>query len=405
MKKHLFRIAFVVVSLVFYMPVAFAQLTVVEGSAMGMTPEQLVQNYLVGEGITISNVTYNGSTALISSNQVGTFATAGTATTQLGLTGGILMTSGKASIAIGPNNKGNAGSDTGGPGDADLNIISNSNTHDKAVIEFDFVPQYDTVKFRYVFGSEEFFEYCNQYNDAFGFFLSGPGISGPFSNNSANIALMPGSSTLYVTINNICANTLSRWDNTGGQYFQYDGLTHVFTAFAVVQPCSTYHIKLAVADAVDHAYDSGVFLEENSFSSIGVNLQPTSSNPAIGTKAIEGCNDVKLNFVLSTPPTYPYLVNYTVGGTAINGVDYTHIPDSVVFQPGQDTVAITIHPIMDLVPEGEETVIITIQQISCDGSVTSDTLSIYDYLPMQVQSGTRYNRLSWERGQAECAGI
>jgi len=38
-----------------------AQLTVVEGSAMSLTPQELVQNYLVGTGITISNATFNGS--------------------------------------------------------------------------------------------------------------------------------------------------------------------------------------------------------------------------------------------------------------------------------------------------------------------------------------------------------
>ncbi len=361
-----------------------AQLTVVDGSDLNMTPEQLVQNYLVGPGITISNVTYNGSSAVISSNQIGTFQTAGSATTELGLTGGILMTSGKASIAIGPNNSGSAGANTGGGGDPDLDQISGSATHDKAVIEFDFVPQYDTATFQYVFGSEEFFEYCGSYNDAFGFFLSGPGINGPFTNNAINIALMPGSTTMYVTINNICDNVLSRWNNAGGVNFQYDGLTHVFTATAVVQPCSTYHIKLAIADAVDHAYDSGVFLEENSFTSIGVNMTPSNNNPSIGNTAIEGCNDVKINFVLSKPMDYAYTVNYTIGGTAINGVDYTTIPSSVTFPPGEDSTFITIHPLVDLIPEGPETVILTIQQISCDGSVNSDTVNILDYIPMSI---------------------
>jgi hypothetical protein len=361
-----------------------AQLTVVEGSAMSLTPQELVQNYLVGTGITISNATFNGSAGVITSNQIGTFSTAGTATTELGLTGGILLTCGKASLAIGPNNQTGAGFGTGGPGDPDLDIISNSQTHDKGVLEFDFIPQYDTARFRYVFGSEEFFEFCGSYNDAFGFFLSGPGISGGFSNNSVNIALMPGSTSVYVTINNICDNVFSRWNNAGGVNFQYDGLTNVFTATAIVQPCQTYHIKLAIADAVDHILDSGVFLEENSFTSIGVNMSPSNTNPSIGNTAIEGCNDVKVNFALSAPLDYPYTVHYTVGGTATNGVDYTTIPNSVTFPAGEDTVFVNIHPILDLVPEGPETVILTVQQITCDGSVNSDTLTILDYIPMTI---------------------
>ena len=281
-----------------------SQLTVTQGAAMNMTPQQLVQNYLVGSGVTISNATYNGSSAIITSDQVGTFETAGSATTELDLTGGILMTSGKANLAIGPNNKGNAGANTNGTGDPDLNTISGTTTFDKAVIEFDFVPQFDTVRFRYVFGSEEFMEFCNSINDAFGFFISGPGIMGTFSNNSKNIAIMPGSTNMYVTINNICGNAMTRWDNTGGLNYQYDDLTHVFTAWSIVQPCSTYHIKLAIADAVDHILDSGVFLEENSFSSPGITMNTTTNVPVLGNRALEGCNDVAVNFYLSMVLNY-----------------------------------------------------------------------------------------------------
>lgn len=359
-----------------------AQLTVVQGSNMGLTPEQLVQNYLVGPGVTVSNVTFNGSSTLISSNQVGTFETAGTASSQLGLSGGILMTSGTADLAIGPNNKTNAGFNSGGGGDPDLNAISNSNTFDKAILEFDFVPEFDTVRFRYVFGSEEFFEYCSGYNDAFGFFLSGPGINGTFSNNAINIALMPGGSASYVTINNICNDLLSRWDNNGGLYCQYDALTYVFTAMAAVQPCSTYHIKLAIADAVDHIYDSGVFLEENSFTSLGVTLTPSTPNPAVGMKAVEGCNDIILSFKLTSPPEQPFTVNYTITGSATNGTDYTTLPASITFPVNTDSLALVIHPLLDLIPEGPETVIITVDQISCNGTVTADTVTIHDYLPM-----------------------
>ncbi|MDP1623730.1 MAG: choice-of-anchor L domain-containing protein [Bacteroidales bacterium] len=362
-----------------------AQLMVVQGAAMNLTPQQLVQNYLVGAGITVSNVTFNGTSTTITSDQVGKFATAGVAASQLGLAGGILMTTGKASIAIGPNNLPGAGFQVSGPGDPDLNILAGSNTFDKAVIEFDFIPQNDTVRFRYVFGSEEFFEYCNQYNDAFGFFLSGPGINGTFSNNSVNIARMPNSINNYVTINNICANTQSRWNNAGGQYYQYDGLTYVYTAWYVVQPCTTYHIKLAIGDAVDKAFDSGVFLEQNSFSSPGVNMVNNNTIPQLGNKAVEGCNDVAINFRLMANLNYPYTVHYTIGGTAVNGVDYTQINDYVTFPPNVDSVNVIIHPIQDNIPEGVQSVIITLNQISCDGIIKADTVYIDDYIPMTIE--------------------
>jgi hypothetical protein len=385
LKLVIFKIFIIILLIVPFGPLQ-AQLTVVQGAGMNMTPEQLIQNYLVGPGITISNATYNGSSAMISSNQIGTFATAGVAQTQLGLSGGVLMTSGKASIAIGPNNNPGAGFNAGGSGDPDLNIISNSSTHDKCVLEFDFIPQFDTVRFRYVFGSEEFFEYCNQFNDAFGFFLSGPGINGTFSNNSVNIAIMPGSLNEPVTINNICAAPLLRWDNAGGQYYQYDGLTRVFSAWHVVKPCQTYHIKLAVADAVDFVFDSGVFLEENSFSSPGVTLVTGNTVPVLGDVAYEGCNDVAINFRLSTILDYSITIDYLISGTATNGVDYAHIPSSVVFPAGTDSVDVIIHPLVDNIPEGRRTVILTLDQITCTGLPESDTVYIDDYTAMTLQS-------------------
>ena len=133
-----------------------AQLAVVNGSNLGMTPAQLVQNWLVGPGVIISNVTYNGSSNPITSDQIGSFTTTGNAFTQLGLDAGLILTNGQANLAIGPNNSSGAGADTDGPGDPDLTILAGDATHDKAVIEFDFVPFFDTIKFNYVLGSEEF---------------------------------------------------------------------------------------------------------------------------------------------------------------------------------------------------------------------------------------------------------
>src|SRR5208337_689403 len=83
-------------------------------------------------------------------------------------------------------------------GDTDLaNLagITLAQTYDASVLEFDFVPMGNTLSFTYVFGSEEEPCWvCSQYDDAFGFFLSGPGINGGniYSRNSVNIALIPG---------------------------------------------------------------------------------------------------------------------------------------------------------------------------------------------------------------------
>ena len=69
-------------------------------------------------------------------------------------------------------------------------LSNQSQTFDASILEFDFITFSDTILFSYVFASEEYKEFVNaNFNDAFGFFISGPGISGPFSNNSMNIAI------------------------------------------------------------------------------------------------------------------------------------------------------------------------------------------------------------------------
>ena len=362
-----------------------AQLSVTEGAAMNYTPIQLVENWLVGQGVTVGNATFNGSIAQINSNQVGTFTTDDTATTELGLDAGVLLTSGAASIAIGPNNSTGATASTTFGNDPDLDMIAATSTLDKCVLEFDFVPQSDTLKFRYVFGSEEFYEFCNQYNDAFGFFLSGPGISGPYSNGAVNIALMPAL-PVGVTINNLCADPTTNWVNPqGGVNFQYDGISYVMTAWHLVTPCVTYHIKLAIADAVDRQLDSGVFLEKNSFTATGLLVTNTALIPKLGNVGVEGCNNVTISFTLSHPISIDFVVQYNIMGTATRGVDYTDIPDSLVIPAGQDSVALVIVPINDGIPEPVEYVVLAVEQTSCLGStVFYDTVSIRDNPPFII---------------------
>ena len=114
------------------------------------------------------------------------------------------------STAVGPNDQGGAGDDLLGfsGGDADLDQLAGVSTYDAAVLEFDFIPASDTLTFDYVFGSEEYNEYvCGTVNDAFGFFLSGPGIAGPYTNGAENIALVPGTTT-QVSINTVNNGTV-----------------------------------------------------------------------------------------------------------------------------------------------------------------------------------------------------
>jgi gliding motility-associated-like protein len=322
----------------------FSQLTVTPGG--GAT--QLVQS-LVGPGVTVSNVTLN-----CPSNAYGTFSNGGS--TNLGLTSGILLTSGSASIAAGANNSGSAGACNNAPGDAQLNSLASASTYDRCVLEFDIVPVCDTIKFFYVFGSDEYPEWVNSgFNDAFAFFISGPGITG-----QKNIALVPGTNTA-VTINSINANTNSQYyvNNVGGATIQYDGFTKKLTAQILVQACQTYHIKLAIADGGDCIYDSGVFLEQGSLSCYAVTASVTGQN------AVEGCMNGQVQFCRGGSTTLPHNINYTIGGTATNGVDYTLLSGVFTIPAGQACGTLNVVPIDDGIPEPVEDVILYYTPSNC----------------------------------------
>jgi gliding motility-associated-like protein len=263
-----------------------------------------VQNTLLGTGVTVSNITINGGPANVSNPQIGEFNAVNT-TPFLGIDSGLVLASGDIAVAVGPNNIGSASLGGGniGVGDADLDLLegTGSGTNDAVVLEFDFIPTGDTLRFDFVFGSEEYPEFVNGgFNDAFGFFLSGPGITGPYTNSAINIALVPGTS-VPVTIDNVNAGSNSSYYvdntmNTGPQSIQFDGYTTPITAIGLVQCGIQYHIKIAIADVGDAAWDSGVFIEGGSFS---------SNNTISALNAV-----VPPNITLCTQP---YDVNFSAG--------------------------------------------------------------------------------------------
>lgn len=149
------------------------------------TPQELVEDILVTGCLQAFNVTYNGDPLSIGyfMGNVGSS----------GFDEGIILSSGYATDAEGPDISTSTGSTTTGGSDSDLAALNPGFTiNDAAVLEFDFIPASDELVFDFIFGSEEFHEFANSsYNDVFGFFLSGPGITGPYSNNAINIALLP----------------------------------------------------------------------------------------------------------------------------------------------------------------------------------------------------------------------
>ncbi len=345
-----------------------------------------VQNVLLGPGVTANNITFQGT-----NEQIGSFTCTSCG---LNLGYGLIMGTGNVNVASGPNNLMDASQGPPDPAildavsDPDLYELSGMDLNNTAVLQFDFVPTGDSLFFNYVFGSEEYPEWVGQINDAFGFFLSGPGISGPYLNNAASIALIPGTST-PITINNVNSNSNSSYfiDNEfGAANVEADGFTVVLTAIAEVICGETYHIKIAIGDASDASYDSWVFLEAGSFQSNQLSATYSAPNlsPANGGM-YEGCDPASLTFTrsgaLNTEQTYDLVFS----GTAINGVDYETIPNQLVFLANESTVTIPLVAIQDAALEGTEAFNIMIIDNSCgNNNNTNIDLSISDLPALNV---------------------
>ena len=367
---------------------AFSQSVVVSNT---QTPTQLINNVLLGMGVTASNITINGS-PLNANNAQGNVASFTNTNPAFPISSGLLLTTGNAIAAQGPNSSTNLSNNLPATAsvatDPHLNILAAGTLTNGVVLEFDFIPTGDTLNFRYIFGSEEYPEFSpSTFNDAFGLFLWGPGITGPYAlagyANGANIATIPGG--IPVTINNVGDASNTQYyvfnDNgsTYGNAIQYDGTTVLLTAAASVQCNQTYHIKLAISNVSDQAYDSGVFLEANSFSSNVVDVAVATVSG--DTTIIEGCNFADIVFTRPEGNMLDTLsIIYTIGGTATEGVDYANLMDTIIFLPGVDTVIVNLTPIQDNIIEGYESVIISVNIINPCGDtiVSSGTIYVWD---------------------------
>ncbi len=350
------------------------------------TAEELVKNFFLGGGVEVSNVTINGQSNR--RNYVGTFQANGS---NIGIPQGIVLTTGRAGGSF--SNSGNTtpweGYNGSNQSDAQLTALAGNSTRDATILEFDFVPVSDTIRFRYVFASEEYIEYvCSEYNDVFAFYLSG-GTTINYPAPGVNLALIPGTN-IEVAINTVnsgfpggnanvgtpCNLNFPFYyvNNLGGTTVQYDGFTTVFEAVAIVTPCENYHIKLAIADVIDRFYDSAVFLQnfESNLNSLDIYYQGQNSSDSL----YEGCQTGSLFFELDQPFAFDFSLPITLGGTATNGTDFPAIPSSVFFAAGDTLAEIIISPLADSLVEGNEILEINIDYSSNLLSVCSESFQI-----------------------------
>lgn len=219
----------------------------------------LLANTIAGSGVTIDggSINYVGS-AVSSATFTGGIASG------IGIEEGILMTSGNANLAVGPNTSSGSTGNNGLPGDADLTGLISGTSYDATILEFNFTTTTGDLFFNFVFASEEYNEYLS-YIDPFGLFVDG-----------VNYALAPDSQPISVgTIN--CGST-GAGTGPNCDYFnnnanadlntydiEYDGFSDVFTAEVLGLGAGTHTMKFAISDANDYILDSAVFIQAGSF--------------------------------------------------------------------------------------------------------------------------------------------
>lgn len=268
---------------------------------------------IVGNGITVTNATIDCGV-----NSTGTFTYTGG---NLGIPNGVLLTSGLASDVANPGTYFSSVQNGNNISDPDVVAISSQARYDACLLEFDFIPVCDTLHITYVFGSEEYPQYIMQYNDVFAMFLSGPDPAGG-NYVSHNIATLPNGTTpvSIFTVNGGwpigtgASNPAYYVDNFTNPNTDicYNGYTVPITSVIAVVPCQTYHMKIVVVDALNGRYDSGVFIQGNTFT----------------------CNVAPAPAIASTPACI------NTGTASVTVTNYTGTPNYLWIPGGQTTSSI-----------------------------------------------------------------
>lgn len=379
-----------------------------------LTPAQIVEDHLLGEGVDVWNLTVNGGSPDAANPQLGVFSGGWEA---IGITQGIILATGDASVAEGPNDLPTAyipiDDELTEEPDLQQLVSTSAELNDVAVLEFDFVASGDTLRFSYVFASEEYNEHtCSPYNDAFGFFISGPGMEGnpDFENGALNVAKIPGTDTPVAinTVNKgvageygsmaICNAADINWQSNSNYFVdneanddlnttQFDGFTKVFHVEIPVVCGGTYHIKMAIADAVDGKNDSAVFIESESFASEPpLEVEPEVVEPSSDGLAVEGCSSY--NFKLTRSDSIHSKVVFLQSDFIDSHPEiFPDFPDSLVFYPAQGHVEWELPIQNNNVFEGLRNFDISfLQPATCglDTAVTDINLSLSDVAPMEV---------------------
>ncbi|WP_421939882.1 Calx-beta domain-containing protein [Pedobacter sp.] len=124
----------------------------------------------------------------------------------------------------------------------------------------------------------------------------------------------------------------------------------------------------------------------------GVTITPTPANStatvniadddqatvsvAVTTNAAEPSTNGVFTFTMSKASATATTINYTIGGIATSGTDYTALPTSVIIPAGATTATVSVPVIDDNLIEGTETVTLTMTAATSNAGITASTTPV-----------------------------
>lgn len=243
--------------------------------------EKLVANIVDGVSVAASNEVFVGA-----EGAVGEFSDG--LASGLQMDEGILLSTGMFSTWNGGNEDDDKSHPWNLPGDERLrDRVSGGDpdyeTFDAAILEFDLFCENGQLEFEFQFGSEEYLEYVDWYNDGFLILVNDTIVSllpdgeGIISVNSAHAFVPSHVSKLHINIP--AENEHLYLDNDDdikptvdpSDYYrlvEYDGMTVKLRGHVLVEPGQTHRVRLVIADAIDSVYDAAILLQKNSVRTI-----------------------------------------------------------------------------------------------------------------------------------------
>jgi subtilisin-like proprotein convertase family protein len=360
----------------------------------------LTDRFLTSGGASTGQYEVISSSAIGANSSWGIFADG--SASNLNVDRGLIFTSGKAKDALGPNKAEDTTTSHGLNGSWITDQLVAGSTFDASGIEVIFKAASDiNLQWNFQFGSEEFQEWAgSQFNDAAGIFIAevteknaaavkaGQPYSG-LINLTRQAYLDDGSigTTGGPSVNSLDRGKLPVFTNSicGELGWEYDGGTgpRLHSQVAQLRAGKTYVLTAIAADTADRLYDSGLIFGESTVPHV---LVRSTTNRVLE----DGNANLEFLFERTGPLADALTINYTVGGTATLGSDYSGIATtgtikSLTFAPDSSTATLIINPTSDNIVEPDETVSIALAsgngynvatQTAVNGTIANDDASL-----------------------------